>query len=84
MPGELDDRTKQIIEAAVEKAQAELKDYPDIPEHYETISREPNMKSEVTLTALEGTVQTNLILTINGEENVETKEMDDPEAGMVK
>jgi hypothetical protein len=41
-------------------------------------------KSEVTLTALDGVVQTNLIMTINGEENVETKELDELQAGMGK
>lgn len=46
MPNGIDNRTRGIMEAAVKEAEMELKGYPDIPEHYETISRAPNMKME--------------------------------------
>lgn len=43
MPGQLDDKTKGIIMEAVKAAQAELKEYPNIPENSETMLKYPNM-----------------------------------------
>ena len=37
---------KDIINKSIEMAQKELKDYPNIPEHYSVMMKHPNLEGE--------------------------------------